>query len=218
MVTAPAVAKPERRARGPSPPPAASQLVPAWGYCLLGAFLGALGFVLIYSLVVVWPTIQAATRTPPMTRKVTWFGWSYKPDPEAAFLLLVITVSALGSYLHAAVSFSDYVGNRRLARSWIWWYLLRVLVGTGLAVLFYFAVRGGFFASGTKSNDVNPYGIAALAGLVGLFSKQATDKLREIFDTAFRVAPGYGDDARSDSIVNPVPHLERSEPPRLTAR
>jgi len=56
------------------------------------------------------------------------------------------------------------------------------------------------------------------AGLVGLFSKQGTDKLREIFDTAFRVAPGYGDDARSDSIVNPVPHLERSEPPRLTAR
>jgi hypothetical protein len=176
-----------------------------------------LGFVIIYSLVVLWPAIQAASLSPPVARKVSWFGWSYKPEPEAALLLLVITVSALGSYLHAAVSFSDYVGNGRLARSWIWWYLLRVFVGTGLAVLFYFAIRGGFFAGGTKSNDVNPYGIGALAGLVGLFSKQATDKLRELFDTAFRVAPGYGDDARSNSIANPKPMLEAAEPPTLSA-
>jgi hypothetical protein len=100
----------------------------------------------------------------------------------------------------------------------MWWYLLRVFVGSSLAVLFYFAIRGGFLGAATNSAEINPYGIAALAGLVGLFSKQGTDKLREIFDTAFRTAPGYGDDARGDSIVNPVPHLEGAEPARLTSR
>jgi hypothetical protein len=195
-----------------------SQRVPWWGFCLLGAFLAGLGFVLIYSTVVLWPAVQAASATKgPREKTISWFSLSYTPNPDATLLILVVLVSALGSYVHAATSFSDYVGNRRLARSWIWWYLLRVLVGTSLAVLFYFAIRGGFFAGTTKSNDINPYGIAALSGLVGLFSKKATDKLGEIFDTAFRVAEGYGDDARSDSIVNPSPTLAAAEPPRLKA-
>jgi hypothetical protein len=107
------------------------------------------------------------------------------------------------------------VGNRRLATSWTWWYLLRVFVGSALALLFYFAVRGGFFGADTPENSINPYGIAALAGLVGLFSKQATDKLRELFDTLFRVAEGYGDESRGDSIANPIPVIAGVDPPAL---
>jgi hypothetical protein len=48
------------------------------------------------------------------------------------------------------------------------------------------AVRGGLLAAQASADAVNPYGVAALAGLVGMFSKQATDKLREVFDTLFR--------------------------------
>jgi hypothetical protein len=33
---------------------------------------------------------------------------------------------------------------------------------------------------------VNPYGMVALAGLVGMFTKQATDKLSEVFSTLFK--------------------------------
>jgi hypothetical protein len=175
-----------------------------------------LGVVLLYFVIALWPAVQAAATSSQEKQAITWFGWSYSPTPDAALIILVVLVSALGSYVHAAVSFSDYAGNRQLARSWIWWYLLRIFVGMSLAVLFYFAIRGGFFSGSTNSTDINPYGVAALAGLVGLFSKQATDKLREIFDTAFRVQQGHGDDARADGIVNPTPLLERSEPTRLT--
>jgi hypothetical protein len=80
-------------------------------------------------------------------------------------MLFVVLVSALGSYIHATVSFSDFVGNRQLAASWMWWYLLRVFVGSSLAVIFYFAIRGGFFSGASNSTDLNVYGIAALAGL-----------------------------------------------------
>ncbi len=62
-------------------------------------------------------------------------GFSYTTIPDTALILLVLLSSALGSYVHAATSFSDYVGNRRLAKSWTWWYLLRVLVGATLALL-----------------------------------------------------------------------------------
>jgi hypothetical protein len=177
---------------------------------LLGLLFLALGVALLYLLVTLWPAVTAAGAGD--DGSVTWFWRKLSLTAETTLLLLVILVSALGSYIHATVSFSDFAGNRQLVPSWVWWYLLRVFVGSSLAVLFYFAIRGGFFSSATTSEQVNVYGIAALSGLVGLFSKQATDKLREIFDTAFRTDKGYGDDARGDSITNPAPTLDGSEP------
>lgn len=69
-----------------------------------------------------------------------------------------------------------------------------------LALVFYFVIRGGFLTTSGGAKDINPYGIAALAGLVGMFSKQATDKLSEVFGTLFRAAAGEGDEKRSGSL------------------
>lgn len=193
---------------------AQAQLVGPFGQTFLGVVMLLLGGAVLYLVIALWPAVQEAAKAGTGKKTVTWFGWDWRPTPEAALLALVVLSSALGSYVHAAVSFTDYVGNRLLARSWIWWYLLRVLVGSSLALLFYFVIRGGFLSAGTNSSDINPYGIAAISGLVGLFSKQATDKLSEVFDTAFSVEKG-GDKARSDSITNPVPTLTASEPLRL---
>lgn len=69
-----------------------------------------------------------------------------------------------------------------------------------LALVFYFVIRGGFLTTSGGAKDINPYGIAALAGLVGMFSKQATDKLGEVFGTLFRSAEGEGDAKRKDPL------------------
>ena len=53
-----------------------------------------------------------------------------------------------------------------------------------LGLLFYFVIRAGFVTTG-QASAVNPFGIAAIAGLAGMFSKQATDKLKELFDQLF---------------------------------
>jgi hypothetical protein len=195
---------------------APSRRAPVWGQLVLGGFLIVMAIVLVYALIAIWPAVDAAAKFG-TRRTISLFWISYRPTPDTALLALVVVMSALGSFVHAATSFIDYVGNRRLATSWMWWYIMRLLVGTALALLFYFAVRGGFFGADTPSSEINPYGIAALAGLVGLFSKQATDKLREIFDTIFRTAEGYGDEARDDSIANPAPVVAGLEPPILSA-
>ena len=44
--------------------------------------------------------------------------------------------------------------------------------------------------------------LPAVAALVGLFSKQATDKLEEVFTTLFRTEKGKGDDLRGDKAVD----------------
>ncbi len=118
--------------------------------------------------------------------------------------------------IQAATSFGDFVGNRRFYSSWIVWYLLRLVVGVLLALLFYFTVRGGFFSGSAQTSSVNPYGIAAIAGLAGLFSKQATDKLREVFETVFRVSASSGDAQRRDDLANPKPTVSSLEPSQVT--
>jgi hypothetical protein len=178
--------------------------VPPWLCGALGVFIGLFVLFSLYTLIVAWPAVEAATTEGAKPATVTLLGHHYTPSHEVALLMLVAFSSALGGSLHTAISFTDYVGNRRLAMSWIPWYLLRVLVGTSLAVLFYFALRGGLFSANTQTDVINPFGIGAIAGLVGLFSKQATDKLRELFDTMFQTAKGHGDDQRLDSI-KPVP-------------
>lgn len=124
---------------------------------------------------------------------------------EQRLLLLVLCTGALGSCVHAATSFASYVGNRRLVASWAWWYGLRPFIGGTLALIFYFVLRGGLLATAASANDMSPYGIAAMAGLAGMFSKQATDKLRELFDNLFRTAEGQGDDARADKLGGNLP-------------
>jgi hypothetical protein len=185
------------------------ELVPRWAELLLGLFLLLLGLVLISFMVALWPAVQAAA-SDATSKPIHWFGWKYKPTPDAALLILVILVSALGSYVHTAISFTDYVGEGKLKRSWLWWYVLRLFVGTSLAVIFYFSIRGGFFAGSTNSEDINPYGIAAVAGLVGLFSKQATDKLNEVFDTAFKTSEKYGDSMRGGKLKDDPPPDSRT--------
>lgn len=138
------------------------------------------------------------------------FGQTFRPRLEVRLLLLVMLVGAIGSYVHATSSFVDYLGNRTLISSWVWWYLLRPFIGMMLALVFYFVFRGGFVTAGVggPSDDatrdparfINPFGIAAMAALVGMFSKVASDKLNEVFTTLFRPAPGQGDAKRGDKL------------------
>lgn len=157
-----------------------------------------------------WPTDEATEtlgQVPITFFDVTVFGRRLGllyTSLDERLLLLVICAGALGSYVHTATSYTTYVGNRKFIDSWTWWYLLRPFVGVSLSLIVYFAIRGGFLllARVEEASQVNPYGVAAIAGLVGLFSKQASDKLNELFSTLFRPAPGEGDTVRRDSLLD----------------
>lgn len=146
--------------------------------------------------------------------KQSVLGIDVEPTIDTALLLLVVVASALGAHVHIATSFATYVGNRRFRWSWLWWYVLRLPIGVALALVFYFAIRGGLLGINAGGDELNPYGIAALAGMVGLFSKQAIDKLEEVFDVLFRTRAGAGDDARADKSSG-VPTITAVAPASL---
>lgn len=121
--------------------------------------------------------------------------------------LIALAAGGIGACVYAVSSFADYFGNRQLRVSWVWWLLLRVPLGIGLAIVVYLMLRGGLlFLYNTPTNlaaeAINPHGVAGLCALVGLFSRQAMDKLYELFCTLFSTAKELG---RRDKLTHAKP-------------
>ena len=143
------------------------------------------------------------TPTPSAERaRIRIFFWHFEIWDEVRLLLIVILAGALGSLVHTVRSVYWYVGNRKLKWSWLAKYVLQPFAGSALAVIFYVVVRGGFFSPQTTFENTSPFGFAALAALVGLFSEQAVLKLKTVAETVLeRPAPG----------ANATPQEEDSE-------
>src|SRR6185312_13845702 len=125
---------------------------------------------------------------------------------EVQLLLLAAFAGALGSFLHALKSLTDFIGNRTALESWFWWYISRPFMGVALALVFYAVLRGGFvIGSPAEAKVVNSFGVIAIGALVGMFSDKAGQKLAEIFDVVFKAA-----DPRSGKLTAPV--IDRLEP------
>jgi hypothetical protein len=164
---------------------------------------GIVGILLLTTLIAVFPAATAATEpNADSVRVPLLFGITgFEASPDTALLLLVVFASAIGSFVHVATSFTHYAGRGRLEVSWLSWYALRCLIGAALATVFYFVLRAGFFSGDATNASVNAYGIAAVAGFVGLFSRQATDKLKELFDTLFKTDSA---DEELDPVITEV--------------
>jgi len=177
---------------------------------IMGFFLLILAAFMVYFVVAFWPLEKADGKG--WADGVALFGWDFRVSHDMRLLWLVVITSSLGSFVHTATSFATYVGNQKLKPSWYWWYILRIPIGIALALIFYCLIRGGLFSGGSLSSDISPYGVAGLSGLVGMFSKQASDKLREIFDNLFRTTEGAGDAERHDKLDAKPARLSAIEP------
>jgi hypothetical protein len=106
---------------------------------------------------------------------------------EARLLLLVLFMGMFGSSVYALKSLSDFRGENKLVNSWGMYYVIQPFQGSGIALLMYLVVRGGFLTgTNISSNSINIFGICAIAGLSGAFSDTAFIKLREVFITLFK--------------------------------
>ncbi len=160
------------------------------GMLLLGLYMLLLAVLGIYVLLETWPSGGQAQST-----ELFWGLFNVPPGLDLRLILIAAVAGALGSFIHITTSFATYIGNRRLKRSWAIWYLARPFIGMVLAVLFYLLLRGGLLAPTASTGDMSPYGVAGICGLVGMFSKQASDKLKEVFDHVFT---SKGDEERED--------------------
>jgi hypothetical protein len=127
---------------------------------------------------------------------------------EYRLLVIVAVAGALGAMVHALRSLYWYTGNRRLVRSWLLMYLLLPFVGALLALIVYFVFRAGFVTGLGSTQEVSPYGSAAIAALVGLYTEQAAAKLREVFSTLLSPA-----EKGTDHVPPNLPDITGFAPP-----
>jgi len=161
-----AVAEDEKR--GSTSLPMGAQVRLLLGLYLLGLIVG-----LLYLLIITWPEVGGATN-------LSVFG--LRLGREGRVLLLVSLTGGLGACIHGATSFIYFCGKGQLFRSWGWWYVFRPFIGASLAVVVYAALRGSLLTARVSPEDMNIFGVVAIAGLSGMFSKQAVEKLRQMFD------------------------------------
>ena len=132
------------------------------------------------------------------SKPVSWqvFGFEATINQDIRLILLVLITGALGACVASLQSLADYIGNERLKSSWVAFYLVRPPIGAGIAFVFYLVLRGGLASgAGFDPATVNPFGLTAVAALVGMFSDKAMLKLQEVFTTLFKA-----DDTRKDKL------------------
>lgn len=164
------------------------------------AFLAiAIAIVLftLYTLWKFWPTAAVLASTRATT--VHWLWITRDVTTEVRLFVIVAVCGALGGLLHATRSFAWYVGHSSLKWRWLPYYMIMMFVGAGLATIVYVVVRGGIVSAKASSSDINPYGFAAIAAIVGLFSEQALEMLRRVATDFFAQAPSGNDQAQATS-------------------
>jgi hypothetical protein len=168
-------------------PPSPDELVSTWVMWLLTLLFALIVVAAIDILFSIWPT-DAPQQAGSASVPIFWGSLAVTLSHNDRMMLIAILMGVIGAMVHAMTSFADFVGNRRLARNWLPWYFLRPLIGSGLSLFFYVGFRAGLLTTATAQGDINPFGIAAIGGLAGMFSKQATDKLNEVFTTMFKTS------------------------------
>lgn len=175
---------------------------------LVTAYLLVLCGLLIWSLVQLWPGPTPAGGTVPTTTEVALLFFAVNISDEVRLLLLVVFTGALGGIIHALRSVTWYIGQQELKRNWLMTYIAQPFVGSTLAFLFYLVVRGGFFSPQASFQQTSPFGFAAMAGMIGMFSPQAVLKLKDVAEIILTKPPAGKDTAPQRSPVAPTPASE----------
>lgn len=190
---------------------------------------GAIGTYLLFSFIIqivllfqFWPITVVTDGAPAWNADYQLLVlWQDVISPEGRVMVLVLVAGGLGGTAHGVRSFVFYIGHGLIANSWTWWYLMRPIGSSVLAILFHFVFNGGFAAglgSSGASTEIAAENLegklaisVAVAGLVGMFSDQAFQKLKEIAETIF--SPPRKD-APAESVVA-APTITRIVPETL---
>jgi hypothetical protein len=109
-------------------------------------------------------------------------------DQDIRYLLITMFAAGIGSIITTILGYLRHASqDQDFDPAFAPWYFARPVMGVLLGAIFYFVLKGGLLATVPgASQAINEFMLAGLGGLVGLFSKNAIEKLREIFNVLFK--------------------------------
>ncbi len=161
----------------------------------LALYTGVVFSVAIWLLFSIWPTTSAQMGSN-VTRSVSLFipltsasVGSFAIGGETLIVLCVALGAVIGACVYSMYTIALHRGfYKDFDKSFTMWYMLRPLIGPGLALALYFLVVAGILGLGT-SNNLSLVGVTGLSALVGLFTEQTMNKLNEVADHLFGEGP-----------------------------
>jgi hypothetical protein len=166
----------------------------------------AAALLCLYGLWAFWPESVAATPGTGASSgatgsssnvvKIVAFSDHFTITAEQQLFAIVALAGALGGIVHTLRSLGKFIGSRSLRWSWVAFYMTLPLVGAATSTIVYIITRAGLFPSG-GADQVNVFGFAAVATLVGLFSEEAMNMLKKVASTVF-TEPEKAPDALPD--------------------
>jgi len=98
-----------------------------------------------------------------------------KIDVNVHMMLIVILGGALGAKLHGLAALSKHLQKNReqMTKNHILWYLMRPFSGAVMALVFYFAIKGGALTT-TGVDMLNPYGLVTMGAAIHGVTKSQT--------------------------------------------
>jgi hypothetical protein len=178
---------------------------PVWARVLLGVlvFLLILGFVFGIGWAILKP--------------LNGLGKSFdaKLVAQVNEALIMFFAGGLGSGLYAIRAYLLHACQKKdVDPAYIPWYPFWMLSGALLGLIFYFTLRGGLLfltinGEQTAIESLNSWSLAAVGSMVGLFSKYALEKLREVFLTLF--GNKSGEVEKIDAILEALPEDVRKK-------
>lgn len=172
---------------------------------LVGGSLCCVWVVAFIGFLVVWPGFDV-----PLSRGKDAHASLILTDMR--FLGLIAAAGALGATLHAITSFTGYLGNGQFNRSWTLWYLTRAPIGATMALIFMPLVGAGLLPDDAENPETYAFTLISLGILVGMFSKDAADKLTDIFSA---MLASNRDVERAGKMTVAAPKLEAAAPDAL---
>ncbi len=174
--------------------PAPGEYFPSPGTVVVGVWLLAIAVVNVLALF-------AVIEPPP------WLHRSFPSiDPEKAGvvqdMLVTMFAAGIGSTISVIFGYLEHASIKKdFDLAYCPWYVARPILGMLTGAIFYFVLKGGLLAttSGTATTsglaagkelmvggqNLNDLSLAGFGALVGLFSKNALEKLKEVFNTLF---------------------------------
>jgi hypothetical protein len=136
------------------------------------------------------------------------FAFACPAVPDRTLVLLIVLAGALGGLVHALRSFFWYAGEQKLLWNWVPMYLVLPYSSAALAFVFFLVVRAGLY----QPTPGTSYLLVGLAALVGMFSAQATEKLKAVAEGLFNKAPQGKDPAPPADSAKLAPTISSLTP------
>jgi hypothetical protein len=117
----------------------------------------------------------------------------YEYSNDLRLMAVTALAGGLGSCVATILGYLLHASEKKdFDTAYSAWYVGRPLLGLLLGFIFYFVVKGGLLVVAMDGADMelNDAGMAAIGSFVGLFSKNAVEKLRELFNTLFQTKYG----------------------------